>query len=287
MHQGFEILSFAFCYAIAFILELIRARVKETRRISIASFFCLALGATLHGAVLFSRDLLQNSHFFASAESWFLVLAFALVLTQIYLAFAYPRTRFALFFLPLVFALLVVAHNADSTNFTPRAACRVVRATHAISLLLATLASLFGASVGVMFFRQRRRLKQKTAFQTHSLPTLEWLGAASYFATNATIVALGVGVASGFYLKLFAQSEAERAARLDPVACGAAILLACALAARIRAKLLSATKSAALNAAQNIFCCLALVALLFFAAFSSSSHWKTMTDPPNAVSANR
>jgi len=152
--------------------------------------------------------------------------------------------------------------------------CRYVRLTHVASMLCASLASILGAVVGSMFFIQRRRLRRKILTSTLALPTIEWLHRASRFATNGVLIALGFGVASGFYLKIFGTTGATPLApRFDLLACGAIALLVCALIANLTRFRREDVDLAARDALLAFASCAALVALALFTVFVNGGRW--------------
>ncbi len=274
MLKGVDVVCFASCYALALLIELARLFLfKDAKFLPKLSLAFMTLGGFAHAAFLYHNDLLQNEHFFASAGGWFSVLAFAVMLTAIYLSLVSPRTPFCLFLAPLTLALTGVAILAGNAVFTPAATCRCVRATHATSLLLATLLAFLGTASGGMYFWQRTRLKRHVAESSIALPTLEWLSRTCRLAANVTVVALGLGVASGFYLKFFSGASA----RHDLASVCTPILFIVALLARFPKRRAQAVDMCAINAIYNFVVLAAMTLILFFAAFGPSGHWKPLT----------
>ena len=279
MLKGVGVVCFSASYLIALFFEIARLRFsRESRFLFACSFSATTLGAIAHAAFLYYNDLLQNDHFFASAGGWFSVLAFAVALVALYLALV-SKTQFSLFLLPLTLTLTGVSFFAGNAAFTPAATCLWVRATHASALLLATLVSFFGAICGVMYFWQRSRLRKNVAENSMTLPSLEWLSRACRFAANASVVALGIGVASGFYLKIFSGAPS----RADLASVGTPCLFLLALIARFPKRRAQPLDVCALNSIHNFVVCAAMILLLLFAAFGSSGHWKRLTLPENKL----
>ena len=281
MLKGVGVVCFSASYLIALLFEFVRLRFsKESKVLFICSFVATALGAVAHAAFLYYNDLLQNDHFFANAGGWFSVLAFALILVTLYLSLV-AKTQFSLFLIPCALSLCVVSLFAGNVAFTPAATCLCVRAFHASSLLLATLVSFFGALCGAMYFWQRSRLRKNVAVVSMTLPSLEWLSRACRFAANASVIALGLGVAGGFYLRIFSGA----ADRLDLASIGTPLLFLFALFARFPKRRAQPLDVCALNASHNLVVCAAMVIFLFSAAFGQSGHWRRLVSPNDHVGA--
>ncbi|MGI6401466.1 MAG: hypothetical protein ACOX0A_05060 [Thermoguttaceae bacterium] len=274
MLEGVSVVCFSACYLIALILEIARLRfVRKAKILSGVAFVTTLAGVVAHAAFLYYNDLLQNDHFFASAGGWFSVLAFTVVLVEIYLAIV-SKTQFSLFLLPLALILTGVSLRAGNVAFTPSATCLWVRATHGVSLLLTTLIAFVGAVCGGMYFWQHARLRKHIAESLLSLPSLEWLSRGCRFAANTSVVTLGIGVASGFYLKVFSGAQSHA----DFAAVGTSILFVVALLARFPKRRARARDVCAINAWHNLVVCAAMAVFLFFAAFGPGSHWRSLTD---------
>ncbi len=281
MLEGVGVVCFSASYLIALFFEIARLRFsKENKLLFACSFVATSLGVVAHAAFLYYNDLLQNDHFFASAGGWFSVLAFAVALVALYLALV-SKTQFSLFLLPLTLALSVVSLRAGNAAFTPAATCLWVRATHAFSLLLATLVSFFGALCGVMYFWQRDRLRKNVPESSIALPSLEWLSRACRFAANVSVVAIGIGVAGGFYLKIFSGAPS----RADLASVGTPSLFLLALFARFYKRRAQPLDVCAFNSIHNLVVCVAMTLLLLFAAFGSSGHWKRLVPPKDEPGA--
>lgn len=286
MFKGVEVVCFLAAYVVAFGLEAIKLRWKESKLASTGSFVFLLLGVFAHVLFLYYNDLLQNNRFSPSAGGWLYVLALMVVAALIYLKLVYPKTQFALFLLPVVFALIAGSIIFGNATFTRAATCRCVRAIHSVALMMATLIAFLGAIAGAMYLWQRARLKKKKGFQGFRLPSIEWLGKASVLTANSLVVALGVGVVCGFYLEVFAQRSAEPATKIDFVAFGATILFLGAFLARTVTSKTKINDSNASAAIHNIVCAAVIVVLLSLALFSPTGHLKKLSQfsPPRSRS---
>jgi hypothetical protein len=188
-----------------------------------------------------------------------------------------------LFLVPLALLLCGVGVAAPDASFSPDAPCRWARGTHGVSLLLATLFSLVGAISGAMFFLRRSRLKRKVFVADSFLPTLEWSTRATCFSANAALLFLGVGVASGHYLKFFASDAASVSFFGDPIAIGATLLFVATAIRRLATARSSAVDEGAEAAFFTIVCSATLAVLLLFVALSGRGHWRDLLARPAAT----
>ena len=131
-----------------------------------------------------------------------------MVMLYFYLACYHPETHFGVFLLPLTLGLIVAARFADPKPFPPEPASKIWGIIHGTSILLATVTVLFGFAAGLMYLEQAARLKRKPTMGTRCLPSklrlpsLEWLQTANSRAMLASMLLVGVAVASGIVLNL-------------------------------------------------------------------------------------
>ena len=287
MLKGVEVVCFLASYALALILELVRLRYQNRRSLAACAFVATLVGAVAHVAFLYQHNLLQNNHFFANASGWLYVLALLVVLVEIYLSLVYKRAQFGLFLLPLVIGLIALGLCAGSATFTETTTFKFARAFHGIALLFTALVSFLGFATGVMYFWQRRRMKSKNARSFLALPSLEWLSKSSRFSANISAVALGFGVASGYYLKLFAGFQARTGAQsVDLVAVGATTLLVFAVASRILIERRGSRDACRADAFHNLICAVVLAVLLLFAIIPQSGHLRILSNEPDVPTTN-
>ncbi|MBR4834811.1 MAG: hypothetical protein IKU86_10855 [Thermoguttaceae bacterium] len=288
MLGGVGIVCFIASYFVVFFLEI--ARLRAGRREGAETVFrwgafaVAALGAVAHSAFLYHNRLLQHGRFLATPDGWFYLLALGVVCVYLYLTLVSPKARFGLFLVPLVVVLCGVGVVAPEGAFSAEAPGRWARAAHGVSLLLATLLSLVGSVSGAMFFLQRSRLKRKVFVAGSTLPTLEWSRRATRFSANGALLLLGVGVASGCYLRFFAADGSSTSFFGDPIALGATVLFV-ATAVRRLATARSTVDDGAEAAFFTIVCSASLAVLLLFAALSGRGHWRDLLErsAPSAV----
>jgi ABC-type uncharacterized transport system permease subunit len=78
---------------------------------------------------------------------------------------------------------------------------------HGTSIMAATVTVLFSFAAGVMYLWQAQRLKHKRPARVAlRLPSLEWLQTANARALVASMLLVGLAVASGMVLNLLSQS---------------------------------------------------------------------------------
>ncbi len=281
MLAGVGIVCFIASYFVVFALEVARLRVgrgegAETvfRR---GAFVVAALGAVAQSAFLYHNRLLQHGRFLATPDGWFYLLALGVVGVYLYLTLVSPKARFGLFLVPFALVLCGVGCLAPENAFSAEAPGRWARAAHGVSLLLATLLSLVGSVSGAMFFLQRSRLKRKVFVAGSTLPTLEWSRRATRFSANGALLFLGVGVASGCYLRFFAADGSSASFFGDPIALGATVLFV-ATAVRRFATARSTVDDGAEAAFFTIVCSASIAGLFLFAALSGRGHWRDLLE---------
>ncbi len=284
MLAGISIVCFAASYAVAFVLELARLVFRSRLRAQLAWGF-VAAGLLAQTLFLGYRAATATSAPLSSEFDWYLVAAWGLAATYLYLATYHSQTAIGLFVLPLVLALIGVAHWFSSqTPFAQNRASQVWGAIHGIFLLLATLAVLVGFVAGVMYLLQANRLKHKQLpSQAFRLPNLEWLQQLNSRAIVVSAIMLLVGFLSGAVLNLVNHRlEVDEVPWGDPVVWSSGLLLCWLVAAALFATLYKPArqgkKVAYLTVASFLFLVLALGLRLFLPSVhspdrpSSASH---------------
>ena len=106
-------------------------------------------GLLAHTLFLVYRATTATSTPLSSEFDWFLVAAWVLAATYLYLTFYHPRTAIGLFVLPLVLALVAVAQFfASHEPFAASRASQVWGAIHGVFILLGTVAVMVGFVAG-------------------------------------------------------------------------------------------------------------------------------------------
>ncbi len=210
-----QIFCFLASYTVALALEVSRLWFRSGIRGMVMLGFVVA-GWVAHTAFLYYRAMAAVEAAgspLSSNRDWLLLAAWVMVMVYFYLACYHPATHFGVFLLPLVLGLIVAAHFADPTNFPREPASRIWVVIHGTSILLATCTVLFGFAAGLMYLEQADRLKRKPTMGTRwppslklRLPSLEWLQTANSRTMLASMLLVGVAVASGIVLNLLKKS---------------------------------------------------------------------------------
>lgn len=216
MLSGVSITCFSASYAIALLLEL----AAFLRRSSLSRAVMLAFAAAglfAHTVYLGHRALHPLGAPLSSQQDWYLISAWILVGTYLYVSCYHSRTAMGLLVLPLVFALIAAAAwFADTVPFDHEPAIQTWGLVHGVALLLATVAILIGFLCGMMYLWQAFLLKHKLPpLGGLTLPSLEWLHRNTVRAVCVSAPLMGVGVGAGMVLNLI--HEPNRLPLSDPL----------------------------------------------------------------------
>lgn len=201
--SGISITCFAASYAVALALEISRIFFRSGVRGAIMLGFAAA-GLFAHTAFLVYRAAQATGSPLSSNRDWYLLAAWVLALTYLYLTAYHPQNAFGVFLLPLVLGLVGVATwLADAEPFARAPASQVWGIIHGTAVLLATVSVLIGFAAGLMYLGQAYRLKRKLPpIRGLRLPSLEWLQRANSRAIVVSLLMLGIGIAAGVVLNL-------------------------------------------------------------------------------------
>ena len=143
----------------------------------------------------------------SSNRDWLLVAAWVMVMVYFYLACYHPATHFGVFLLPLVLGLIVAARFADP-NLPSGLASKVWGLIHGVSILLAAVTMLTGFAARIDDWKQAiAEAPPATPYRKLRLPSLEWLQTVNSRTMLASMLLVGVAVASGIVLKLLASLQ--------------------------------------------------------------------------------
>jgi ABC-type transport system involved in cytochrome c biogenesis permease subunit len=209
MLSDVKIFCFLASYTVALALEVSRLWFRSGIRGIVMLGFVVA-GWIAHTAFLYYRavEAVEATRSpLSSNQDWLLLAAWVLVMVYFYLACYHTTTHFGIFFLPLVLGLITAARFADSTDFPREPSKTIWGAIHGVSIMLATVTVLFGFAAGLMYLGQANRLKRKRPpYRKLRLPSLEWLQTANSRTMLASMLLVGVAVASGIVLNLLKES---------------------------------------------------------------------------------
>ena len=197
-----QIFCFLASYTVALVLEASRLWFRSGIR-GVVMLGFVAAGWIAHTAFLYNSAVEATGSPLSSNRDWLLLAAWVLVMVYFYLACCHPATHFGVFLLPLVLGLIIAARFADPRPFPREPASRIWGVIHGTSILLATVTVLVGFAAGLMYLEQADRLKRRRpSYLKLRLPSLEWLQTANSRAMLASMLLVGVAVASGIVLNL-------------------------------------------------------------------------------------
>jgi ABC-type uncharacterized transport system permease subunit len=280
MLSGVSILCFAASYAVALVLELSRLLFRSGIRGAAMLGFAGA-GLLAHSAFLYYRAreaTAAGSSPLCCEKDWYLLAAWALVATYLFLVYYHPRVPFGLFLLPLALVLIAVAAwAADAQPFTRGQASRTWGITHGVSIVLAAVAVLIGFTAGLMYLWQAWRLKQKRPpWGGLRLPSLEWLQRTNSRALVVSVVMLGIGVVSGLILNLIPGREnREPLPWHDPVVLSTQVMFAWLLLALVLGAVYKPARQGRKVAYFTVVSFVLLVLALGAGLLTESRHWRS------------
>jgi ABC-type uncharacterized transport system permease subunit len=200
--SGITVFCFAASYTVALALELTRLFFRSGVRGALMLAFGGA-GLLAHTLFLLKRVIEANGTPLSSAFDWYLVAAWFLVVTYLYLTWYHPKTAIGIFVLPLVLGLIILAIFANDKPFPQSEAGQIWGMIQGIFHLLGLVAVTVGFVAGVMYLIQSYRLKHKVPPTTGlKLPSLEWLERINARAIVISTIMVGAGVLSGVVLNL-------------------------------------------------------------------------------------
>jgi ABC-type uncharacterized transport system permease subunit len=216
---------FAASYGVALTLEITRLFFRSGVRGALMLGFAAA-GLVAQTLFLIARGA-EGGRTISGWSDWYLLAAWVLAATYLYLTYYHPKNPIGLFVLPLILGLIAVAWIfRDNESFAGGA--QVWGRVHGISLLIGTVVVLIGFVAGVMYLIQAYRLKHKLPPpQRFRLPSLEWMQKVNGRSIIVSTILLGVGVLSGLTLNALNHRRDATTAMPwnDPVVWSSALLL--------------------------------------------------------------
>ena len=268
-------ICFAASYFVSLLLEVSRFFFRSGIR-GVAMFGFAAAGWVAHSAYLYHQIVFQNSHLFDSVRGWLFTVAWVIVALYLYLAVYFPRTPFGVFLLPLsLVSIGAGVHFANASPFPADAVGPMWRIVHGVSFLLVTVTIFLGFVTGVMYLVQASNLKHKRPMLGHRrLPTLEWLQTTNARLIGFLIVALAVGIHSGFAINtLNVRQHRGSVSPLDPMVLTTIVMFVFLLLFAATAKKWSPVREGRRLALVTLICFAALIVILMFGLWSPASHW--------------
>jgi ABC-type uncharacterized transport system permease subunit len=201
----FELVSLFACYSAALALEASRL-VLRLRLRRVVTYILTASGLVAHTMLLLDRTLASETPL-SSFFDWYMLAAWVVAATYLYLAIAHTESPIGLFVLPLVLSLVAVAVFFADRNAVAESEARSIWGTvHAAFLLVGTVAVTIGFAAGLMYLVASYRLKHKLPpTRGFQLPSLEWLERLNARALLASVPLLAGGLVSALILNLVMQ----------------------------------------------------------------------------------
>lgn len=231
--NGISVTCFAASYAVALALEVSRLFFRSGVRGALMLGFAGA-GLIAHSIFLGLRFTSYESGPVSGWFDWFLLGAWILTATYIYLTYYHPQNPIGLFLLPVVLVLIAVGYWFGSdTTFAGSA--RVWGVIHGVSLLLGMVVVLIGFVAGLMYLIEASRLKHKRPpARRFRLPSLEWAEQVNSRTIVFSTILLGLGVLSGLAMNALNHQQGDTALPWsDPVVLSSGLLLAWLIASSV------------------------------------------------------
>ncbi len=267
---GLSLRLFFVFYIAAFLIELYR--IKSSNRIlRKIAFSALLAGMIPHTVFIINNAFSEIPHGAAGAGLWFFILAWGLILLEVFLFFSYPKTPFGAFLLPAVLIAILAGISLADTRF--REAGHLFGTLHGISLLTATIFLLYGFVTGSMFFLQRAKIKSKTGFlRGVPLPSLEWLRKSNHVSARLSLFFMGLGIFFGLVMRRAAENHGTFTSGDLMVIGGVSLFLLMAVALWYISKS-DPGRNDSRTAVLCIVSFLILILILGYGSLNSKSHW--------------
>jgi ABC-type uncharacterized transport system permease subunit len=225
MLSGISIICFVACYAIAFVLEIIRLRRRP-------AWFHIPLAiATAAGLLAHTLYLLYAGNGVGalpiSTADWLLWAAWVLAIVYLAMIFYLPRTPVGLGLLPIIFGLILGSKVASTAPLATQQSFYLWGLFHGLALLFGTVTVSVGFLAGLMYLAQSYALKHaRSAFNRLRFPSLEWLERINSRTLGISAVLIALGFASGLVMALTKhRGEASYVLWRDPVVISLAAML--------------------------------------------------------------
>ena len=262
------ITCFLASYAVALGLEMSRLFFRS----GVRGALMLAFGvAGLFAQTLYLGHRAANAAGapLSSEFDFYLIAAWVLAATYLYLTVYHPHNPIGLFLLPLVILFVAGASLfASDQPFQRSAATRWWGIVHGICLLLGTVAVTLGFVSGCMYLLAAYRLKKKISpGEGLRLPSLEWSQKMNARTIGVAVIMLVGGFLSGIVLNLTKRTHGEASVPwTDPVVVSSALLVGWMVIAWLFSVLYKPAqqgrKVAYLTIASFVFLLIALIAIL-------------------------
>ena len=227
------ILFFAFCYAIAFGLELVTLR-RRTTWFPTPLIIAAAIGLIAHTTYLLRSAIGSNSLPISTAD-WLLWAAWLLAIVYLTALFYLPRSPTGIVLLPIVLGLILSSHWASPEPLASERSFYLLGMLHGILLMVGTVAVCVGFLAGLMYLLQSYALKHsRSAINRLRFPSLEWLERVNSRTLGISAVLIALGFASGLVMTfIIHRNDAKYVLWSDPVVLSLAAMLIWRVAAEV------------------------------------------------------
>jgi ABC-type uncharacterized transport system permease subunit len=279
MLSGISVICFAACYAIAFGLELLSLKYRFGWH-RLALVLVVVAGLVAHTAYLGYRAAQGAAAPLASPAEWLLLAAWVLAVLYLTATLYVPRTATGLLMLPIVLALVGMAHWASNEPIAPERASRFWSTTHGAVLLAGTVTVCVGFLAGLMYLLQSYSLKHGRSpsggLRFPSLESLERVNSRS-LALSALLMALGF--TSGLVLSAMKHTgEAGYVPWSDPIVLSLAAMLLWLVAAEVFRLIYPAARRGRKVAYLTLAAFVFLIIMLASFVLVDSAHGGQLTD---------
>lgn len=222
------VFCFAASYSVGLALEVTRFWFRSGIRGAVMIGFTIA-GLFAHTLYLAVRAGETPAIPLSSAFDWYLLAAWLLAASYLYLTLNHRQAALGVFFLPLVLGLIGAAQLADRSPFPQQPASYAWGMLHGVFLLLGTVTAAVGAGGGLMYLVQDRRVRLKLPPpQGVRLPSLEWLARLAGRSVIAAVLLCGLGLLAGVILNFVNRRHAmDSLSWGDPVVWSSGVLFGC------------------------------------------------------------
>lgn len=275
--SGISVVCFAASYGVALACEASRLVFRSGVRGAAMIAFAVA-GLVAHTLFLSWRAATEPAVPLSSAFDWYLLAAWLLAGSSLWLTLANPRTPVGLFLLPLVLGLIGAAQVSSRVPFPQSPATQIWGAVHGAFNLAASVAVAIGAVTGMMWLFQAGRLARKEPpLRGFRLPSLERLAPVAGRCLSIAAWTASAGFLSGIVLNAVNRRRGllETVPWTDPVVLRMGALVAWLVTAALAARAASRRADGPRTAAR--------LALVSFAALTLSILWGLLAPTRHGV----
>ncbi|QDU59024.1 cytochrome c biogenesis protein CcsA [Aeoliella mucimassa] len=231
--SGVTVFCFVASYAVALALEVAGLWVRFGWH-RLAMVVMAVAGLVAHSWFLASHSM-DDVAILGSPENWYLVVAWVLAASYLWVVFTAPNTAMGLFVLPLVLLVIAIGEGASHEPFAAQQASKLWSNLHGVFMMLATVTVCVGFLAGLMYLIQSWRLKRKVpSSREFQLPSLEWLERTNSRALGLSAILVAGGFISGLILsRIVHGGEANYRLLADPVVLSLLFMLLWLVAAEL------------------------------------------------------